>query len=283
MRMAPTTTNRTLRTAPWALSAAALFAAVSSFGVGCTVEEETGDPGPTFKYPTVSAFCQAWAEASCSDEAVTACYGSDDASLAADKKACVKKRAQGATCNPETLAYAPDTAEACLAKVTEVWADAKVSRAELDALATACVAVLSDGGAKGSSCTADADCDTPAGLRCVQKAGDAEGTCQTPVDVEAGRDCDDPAAVCEEGFYCDAGDHCVGSPEKGDACSVEDPCGEGLACEDEKCVEKLGNGEACAADAECTGGFCIKPKNAETGSCASTFTLQLTADTCDKF
>ena len=70
----------------------------------------TTTPTPTYSYPTEQSFCDAVAKAECSAAVVTACYGSDQASLPQDTESCVTARS--ARCNPDKLPYHPEYAEA---------------------------------------------------------------------------------------------------------------------------------------------------------------------------
>src|SRR5690242_9921966 len=60
-------------------------------------------PSSPYAYPDQASFCSALAEATCSAQLVTACYGSnpmDQASVAADTESCVGARSQSDRCNP---------------------------------------------------------------------------------------------------------------------------------------------------------------------------------------
>ncbi|MCC6551417.1 MAG: hypothetical protein IT372_00160 [Polyangiaceae bacterium] len=262
---------------------AALLASLTA-GSGCVVTEEEAPSGPNYPYPTEISFCTALAGVECSDDVVMACLGSDEASIEDDRPKCVDARMTA--CNPRNLKYNPAAAQGCLDARKAALEDAKLSRAEIEASDEACVEVFFADGASGSSCTANADCDTPSGLRCVIKPGQTAGTCVEPVSAAGGEKCDSPADVCMEGLYCnaDAGDFCTVQPGAGETCSDAAPCADGFKCSasvDGVCTAQSGNGDPCTVDDDCSGGFCVQ---GSTGTlCASTYTLEFSSTTCDDF
>jgi hypothetical protein len=262
-----------------------LLASAAAAG-GCVVTEDEEPSGSTYPYPTESAFCAALAGVECNDNVVTACFGSDESSLESDRSKC--ESAREAQCNPEHLHYNPEAAVPCLDARKAALTDAALTRAEIDAADEACLPVFSRGGASGASCTADVDCDTAGGLRCVTKPGQASGNCAEPTIAEGGAKCDASNIVCADGLYCnaDAGDFCTVQPAEGEDCSAAAPCADGFKCSLETggvCLAKAANGDACAADAECTGGFCTKPSGAANGTCTSTSQLASTSQSCDDY
>lgn len=251
---------------------------------GCVVTSEEQPTTKQYTYPNQSDFCAAVARAECSDKVVGNCYGSDSTSLASDKQKCVGVRSDLSLCNPDNLSYHPEAADPCVAKYKAVYDDGTITSDEVDAIDEACLAVFSKGGLAGSNCSTDTDCDTGAGLRCVQKAG--SGKCEKPTIVGGGLKCDQPEQACDKGFYCD-GTHCIAQPEGGEACAADIPCADGFQCSTadtgDSCVAKLENGSTCESADQCKGGFCIAADGKTSGTCTSSDKLELTSASCAAF
>jgi hypothetical protein len=252
------------------------------------VIKTTDPPGPTFKYPTEADFCSAKAAAECNDSVVGACYGSDAASLPKDRASCVSAAGKLATCNPDNLQYHPQLAEGCIAALSGAWSDAKLSRDEASSIADACVVVFNDGGTSGSGCTLDSDCDATNGLRCITKSAGAEGTkgsCGIATKVAAGDDCSANNAVCNDGYYCDGGQHCVSAAKEGQTCSDIIPCGSDFKCTGatmKSCIQRANNGSPCVVDDDCKG-YCSVAQGANQGTCTATIQLAATSQACNAF
>jgi hypothetical protein len=259
---------------------------VGAWIAGCVVSEETTPPvTQTWPYPDEAAFCAKLGEVVCNDDVVTDCYGSSDESLPDDKTSCIEAYSALSNCNPNGFTYHPITAEACLEAMTLIWGDARVDETEIEDATEACIAVFYEPGAVGDSCTMDGQCDTPADLRCVIKAGDTEGTCRKPDSIGGGYSCDAPDAICADAFYCDATFHCTERPGINDACSPTMPCDTSTLCTPttEICDAKEENGVACASADECLNGFCNKPRGSDNGVCGATITLDGTSANCEPF
>ena len=172
-----------------------------------------------------STFCQQAAQADCSPTAVSACYGSSSATLAADTATCVAARSSPEHCNPLNLPYHSMYAAACVAAHANVYGQNPLDPGALAAMELSCTAVLNNGGTMGAPCSADTDCagtgdDT--GFVCVVHQGQP-GKCEVPVSVAAGDTCANPASVCASGYYCDTGSHCVQDPVNGQTCGTASP------------------------------------------------------------
>lgn len=244
-----------------------LFGYVAGLGA-CS--SSTSSSSSTTK--TLAGFCSKWAANACNDKVVAACGGPD-----ASKEAC--RETQAAACELLVGAdYDATNAADCLKSVKDAYADAKLNRSELDALelaSGACAELVKGAGVKGASCSADADCDTVEGFRCV---GDSSPTCQIPVSVSGGGKCTDPASECAEGFYCN-GQNCVAGAELGASC-VAEPCVQSLDCVAGTCSAKAANFRDCKANADCESGLCDIPRSASVGTCVSELALGLTAGSC---
>ncbi|MBW2454564.1 MAG: hypothetical protein JRI68_08640 [Deltaproteobacteria bacterium] len=268
------TTTRTTLTLCGATAFAGLLA------VACA-DTETAEPtGPAFASET--AFCKAVAEAVCNSNVVSACYGSSDATLPDDTQSCVEQYSRQVNCNPGSFPYDPAGAEGCIAAMTAAYADGAINQTDVENIANACLPVFSSGGAAGSTCDIDSDCDGTASLRCVIKGG--EGTCQVPEEITPGQTCGEAQQVCEEGYYCGSDDACIVRPGVAGDCSEIKPCVETALCLDGVCFAKTDNGGTCTVSSECLGGFCVLATGATDGSCGAQYTLSpTTAESCTPF
>lgn len=269
----------------------ASLCSVMLFCIACSVETVPIEDGDN-PLATEHGFCQAKAEAECTDAVVAACYGSDESSLPTDVGNCAQARALDDACNPTGDPYHADNAEACLAAVATAHTDAQLTRDELDAINAACLSVFSIARGAGEACTLDSDCDTLKNLRCIGSSSDR--LCREPIPVEAGRGCQNPASVCEAGFYCD-GKNCLEKLGLGEACDEDRPCRDDGQCKasgdagdapETTCIERKDNGQTCVTNDDCTGGFCLKPSGGgdETaGSCAAVLTFSPTGASCEAY
>lgn len=270
--------------APWC----ALLAA-------CTVSTETNPPaGSLYKYPTEASFCTALAAAECGATVVEACYGQTSQD---NTDQCVSARSVQAVCRTipglegadyAGVRYDPAAADACVEHRRSIYADAKLTRAEVDAIAEKCIGVFSKGQGLGGACTTDIDCDTKTGLSCVLKGGQSAGECQEPITVGPGDDCSSPESVCESGQFCNTDGFCFVGYGEGKACGADKPCQEGLLCVADEaagslCAAKAADGEACTDGAACEGTFCNKPVGGESGVCTGALTLTQIGQSCEAF
>jgi hypothetical protein len=248
----------------------------------CTTTEELPPEG--FPYPTETSFCEALAVAVCNGEVIKKCASTDaeckNAFLASD------------ACNPGGLPYHPEGGQACLDAQRGIYADASLTKSELETAAEACLGALSKSAGAGQSCGVDTDCDGTKGLRCIVKLGEMFGKCGVPLEIASGSDCTADNAVCKDGLYCapfgTSGKLVCGDrPGVGQDCTPKDPCVETALCgADGKCAAKIPDGDPCKEDAECAGGFCIKAKGAMVteGTCLDRLDLTVTtAGACESF
>ncbi|MEZ4372583.1 MAG: hypothetical protein R3B07_17285 [Polyangiaceae bacterium] len=221
---------------------------------------------------TREGFCQSWANAVCNDSVVKACSGDG-----ADATGC--KATQSAAClSAVGETYDSTNAKDCLNAVKKAYQDAKLSRADVDVIefkSGACAELFVGSKAEGDGCSADAECDTVNGYRCI---GDQSPTCQIPTEVGGGGKCSDPSAVCASGFYCD-GTNCLQAVGVGQSC-VDEPCTEDLNCLAGTCTAKTADFQDCSKNDDCQSGLCDVPRGASTGICVTSFDLAVTSSTC---
>jgi len=211
---------------------------------------------------------------------VTACFGSSAATLGTDTQTCVTARSAPERCNPLSLPYHSEFAQPCIDAHTNAYAMAQLDAAALQSIEQACVPVFNMGGAQGSVCTLDTDCDAGSGLSC--EIHGAKGQCETPTPVAAGGECVDPAADCGATNYCEASGHCVADPGMGETCGPGIGCSTGLRCTTASvCEAQLPDTSACGADTDCVGGICVTTGNG--GICAATETFAVGSATCVPF
>jgi hypothetical protein len=256
-----------------ALAGGALVVGAGVLGGGC---------GGGFS--TEAEFCQALAEAQCTNSVVTACYGSSEANIDANTQTCITSRTLKSRCNPAGLPFHPEMASDCIAAQSDAYADGVLTLELVQLVHDACLGVFNRGGVEGTSCTDDTACDVTNGLRCVTHEG-GKGTCRLPVLVNPGDPCSAPASQCTAGDFCNATGNCVANPGLKQSCGAGKPCGVGLTCDGATslCKPQLGGGAACTADDECTGGFCVQATSATMGICADQYKLELTTTRCADF
>jgi hypothetical protein len=230
---------------------------------------------------TIDTFCQSVAAADCSNAIVVACYGSSDVTYDTDLQNCIKARSQLSVCNPRNLPYHADYADYCISTHEQVYQAAQLDPGALGLLDQACAPVFNRGGAVGTKCTEDIDCDVGGGLACVihQTADGTAGTCQMPIPTAAGEKCSAAAAQCMDGLFCQQSGYCVAAPGNGETCGPGIKCAAGFFCDvdSNQCKSQLPNNSDCKADGDCVGGFCIS------GKCTATYSFAFGSSTCQEF
>jgi hypothetical protein len=157
--------------------------------------------------------------------------------------------------------FVPANAEACLAKVREVYGKIgagamAITGTEYLALVAVCANVYRGASAEYQACQSDLDCNE--GFICDPK-GDGFGYCGTPKLVGPGAGCANIGEYCPTGAYCSNGTGvwlCTAKVTTQGACTSTNPCLEALRCSAGVCVARLDIGEACASDGDCSSGFC---------------------------
>ncbi len=250
-----------------------------SLPLGCSGAEEPPDP-----LARPSGFCEAWAEAACQEDVVTACdAASVDDCVATQSDFCLDLI-------PAT--YDSTKAKACLSAVKTAYRDANLTAEEIQVvryLAAPCDQ-LSDGvSEEGESCGSSDECNTAGGLFCIKKLGASRGSCETPEMVPPGDACDGAAQVCEDGYFCN-GENCVAYKKTGAACEGDYQCLPEEQClttvdadgvETSACTVRLELNEVCAGDADCQSGYCYLAASATEGECASMIRLSRSEPLCD--
>lgn len=257
------------------VAGAALVVVGGALVAGC------GGGGPD--YSDLTTFCQALAQADCSQPVVMGCYGSSDATLAADTQSCVAARATPERCNPLSLDYHPQYAQGCIDAHAAAYMSGQIDAAALATMSQQCLPVLNQGGEAGAPCTYDSDCDVGAGNFCVVHQG-GKGTCDVPQTVMPGGHCSDPAAQCSAGYFCQSSGYCVIDPNQvGQACGAGVACGAGLSCNSQTmaCAQQAEDGASCAADGDCIGGICVSVTGG--GQCATMYTFAVGSGACTGF
>jgi hypothetical protein len=262
-----------------------LFAAACASG-GPALSEADPDAGPDApaSYADVQSFCQAYAQAQCSQVVVSACGVMDVTTCATTAaQACVTNQPQGTT-------YVEANAAACIALVTSTYSSTTITEAQLAALATTCGTQMFSGpGAARAPCQTDYDCSSMAGLSCVVPFGQTAGNCYVPTVAQPGESCAEQFDVCTDGFYCDPMTQaCTVDAPVGASCSPGyNQCGDGLSCSGggpfATCAAASPDGYPCGLDTDCVGGMCDKAASQAQGTCASQITLSPLDASCASF
>jgi hypothetical protein len=245
-----------------------LFCIAAATVASCSSDDDSLD--------TPDDFCERFAEAACNSEVVQACQ-------AADVGAC--RESQVAFCLGQLPAsgFSGDTAESCLEAVESAYADADLDADELGTVVrfqAPCDRLVRGPGAEGDACTAQRDCDAPAGFECVLSGGQAAGTCQRPVVTGPGEDCSAVGSVCTDGFYCD-GSHCIAGESLGEACLGHEQCGANAYCGLlSECEARLPVRSPCGFDEQCASGLCYRLSATEQ-VCTDRVRLSLSEPICD--
>jgi hypothetical protein len=177
--------------------------------------------------------------------------------------------------------------------VKDAYVDAQLTCAERDVvrnLAAPCDLVLSGDGQEGDNCDENSECDREAGLECLKKLDELQGTCQTPKTIRGGLSCAAPDQVCEEGFYCNDERDCLGRQDAAETCSAIEPCAQGLKCSEVPdggvghCIAKLESGdEGCEVDSDCKTGICAAGEGDDPNVCARNILLDAPKAICKDF
>jgi hypothetical protein len=246
----------------------------SSSGSGSDGGSSPGNPS---LYPDVKTFCNAYAQAVCTQAVVRACGAKNSYSCELGAAAaCIANQPQGTT-------YVAKNAPACIQLAQQVYSSTTITVKQLAVLARTCgTQIFSGPGAARAACATDYDCSSADGLVCVIPYGSTNnmGKCYAPTTVQPGGSCTAESAECTDGYFCDP---------KAQTCSLEGamgqgcnpgwkPCGDGLTCQGAgspfaSCGPLSPDGNPCTLDADCAGGLCDKATMQSQGTCASQITL----------
>jgi hypothetical protein len=194
------------------------------------------------RYPDTDSFCTARAEEECKG-VYALCATSVESCTAKRKPACLS---EAATATSQGRSYRAGSAEACISKTHDLYdaktIDPKTQTEQIDV----CQRVFTGTKTKTQSCDVAYQCE---GTLVCDKA-----YCADKVEKNADEGCNDPGAVCKDGYFC-AGDatslkFCKPKAAKGEACSETTPCTDGLRC-DGTCQDKVGPGQACKSSEDC--------------------------------
>ncbi|HKP62248.1 MAG TPA: EB domain-containing protein [Polyangiales bacterium] len=202
---------------------------------------------------THEQFCRDWAAAACTEETVSACQASSP-------EECRQSQEDFCRDLVPSKGFSDQFGDVCIDAVGAAYEDADLEDEEIATvlrLGEPCDKLIAGEKERGESCDSNTDCDAPAGYVCVMKSDKATGTCEIPQEVEAGRDCSAAQKTCPSGFFCN-GDNCVESRDVGDACKIQEECGDTAYCDKGKCAARVGVNGTCREDYECESGICYE-------------------------
>jgi hypothetical protein len=239
-----------------------LFLALGlAVAAGCSSDQPGPDAGNS-RIRTESGFCTEWARVVCNANVVSACEFEDGVDECRDFEL-------GYCLNLVPSGYRPNHAQDCINAAKTAYSDATITAEEASEvlnLGGECSRLVDGGTGEGDACGSDFDCDMVDDNRCVIKPGDVTGTCQVPELVGGGERCDDPAAVCEEGFFCDVeSGRCFAILEGDDACTNDAQCGKAARCIVDGngtglCTPKGAARAVCVTDSDCVSDFCVNER-----------------------
>ncbi|MBN1960195.1 MAG: hypothetical protein JW841_04555 [Deltaproteobacteria bacterium] len=241
------------------------------FLINCGTTEE--DPQP--KYPNAITYCTGRAQAECGAEVLTAC-------AVADEDTCIKERQD--VCEESLLTnkiYNSSKAEDCISKVATAYADAKLSKLEIDNYTKTCDLLFDGTGDADDTCSKNTDCKQSQGLQCVIHIASSttRGTCQVAKTIAAGESCEDADAQCATGFHCSADNYCIANADLDDPCDSTMPCKDAYKCSsDGYCEDKLVNSSVCTNNNECASGICSQ--SGTSNICLAQITLSASEPFC---
>lgn len=253
-------------------------------GSGSDGGSSSGDPS---QYPDVTSFCNAYAQAVCTQAVVSACGAKNSYSCELSAAAaCVANQPQGTT-------YVAKNAPACIQLAQQIYASTTLTEKQLEALSTTCgTQIFSGPGKARDACATDYDCSSADGLECIIPFGSTTnmGKCYVPTTVQPGGSCTAESSVCTDGYFCDPmALTCSLDAAANQGCNPGwKPCGDGLTCNGAgspfaTCGPLLPDGNPCTLDTDCANGLCDKASTQSQGTCASQITLSPLDKACASF
>jgi|GEM_PF-449472 len=230
---------------------------------------------------TVSAFCENWAKAACSDNVVLACSGATKVDASLTDHCVISQRALCEALLP-AKGYSSRFASQCVNAVKTAYSDARLTAQEIATVrhrGDPCNHLVKGAQGAGEACVSDDDCDTLKNYQCISKSG--AGSCQLPTVVDNGDSCAAPGSVCHVGYYCGADETCVPSKAVGKTCVADFECASGLVCDPNSatCTARV-SADRCAIDDDCTTHVCDIPVGSSQGRCVASITLAASAGIC---
>lgn len=151
--------------------------------------------------------------------------------------------------------FIPKNAEACLAKVRDVYGKIKggtvaLPAADYNDMEAICANVYRGSSIANGPCQVDADCYGD--LICDK------GYCGTARLVAPGAGCANIGEICPQGTFCSNATgvwFCTDKVGSLGSCAAS-PCLETLRCSGGVCLARLGIAEDCAGNEDCTSDFC---------------------------
>jgi hypothetical protein len=231
-----------------------------------------GDDGPKVDpLAKASGFCEAWAEKACNPDVV------DNCSEQADEEACLESQKDFCLSIVPASDYRKDGVSECLAAVQAAYDDVKITAEEAQIVLMAgppCHRVRGEG---EPSCKNDDECEDFDGASCEKLDGASVGTCV----VDGGRSCSGDGLDCADGFYCNE-KNCVARLGEGEECASDEQCTPELRCtfatedaEVETCAPRKAVDEECKAHSDCASRFCASSR------CATRAILSDKEDICE--
>jgi hypothetical protein len=152
--------------------------------------------------------------------------------------------------------FDPNSAETCLAKVKSLYKDILSVAISAEAYRDeklACDRVFHGSAKENEPCGVSVDC--------VDSLVCDKGFCGHRIEVGPGKQCANIGEYCNQGFTCvviGTGPvrQCVARAKKGEACTGDDSCMEGLRCPGGECIDGLETASDCQADKDCESEFC---------------------------
>lgn len=207
-----------------------------------------GDDQVTEKYPSTDAFCAGKAEAECKAGAAV-CGATIDACKAKRVSVCTAG-ASAATGQGGT--YRPQNAEKCINETTTLYESKVVDPEKEKTVDETCKRVFAGSKKKGDNCTANFECEGT--LICDRNF------CSEKVPKAVNEPCNNPGDFCATETYCGprgGSNFCNPKNKVGDVCGTTTPCLDNLRClTPGGCAERLGAGEPCNKNTDCSTGFC---------------------------